>query len=203
MSSYSEQISINPALERAGIELVQDLNDPTAPAACSGLVDLTLDSSSGRHSTYRAFLPAELVQERRSHLKVCTKALVSRVQLEEYEGGVRATGVFFRSASPGAARKEFFARAQKEVILCAGALVSPQILMLRYVSRLPLPKFPLLNLQTKNLQWLGAKGASSRKRRYCDPRSTCYRVISGAFWCRPCSLRFTNHHFSKTTSLYQ
>ncbi|KAI8996268.1 alcohol oxidase [Trametes punicea] len=127
---YTVTSYINQALVRAGFHHVQDFNDPTAPAACTGLLDVVVDSSSYRHSTYRAFLPPELARERRSHLKVCTRAIVSRVQLDQSAGSVRATGVFFQSMDANYASQEYFARARKEVILCAGALVSPQILML-------------------------------------------------------------------------
>ena len=118
---------------RAGIERVQDFNDPTAPAACTGLLDVAVDPNSYRQSTYHTFLPPQLARKRQARLKLCTRAVVSRVQLEHLEGDLRATGVFFQSMDPKLVGQEYFARARREVILCAGALVSPQILMLRFV----------------------------------------------------------------------
>ena len=132
-------------MEEAGIERVRDFNDPTAPAACTGLLDVVVDSNGRRQSTYHAFLPSEVVRERQKHLKICTRAAVSRVQLKQSEDEVRATGVFFQSVDAGYSEQEFFAAASKEVIVCAGALVSPQILMLRYVITLIIASMSPIN----------------------------------------------------------
>ena len=91
------------------------------------------DSSSYRHSVDRAFLPSHLVQERKARLKICTNALVTWIEFEKSASEVRATGVHFESSDSEAGGQGYFAKATREVILCAGALVSPQILMLRYV----------------------------------------------------------------------
>lgn len=126
--------SILRALQKAGIEQVPDLNSPHAPAACTGRTDHIVDSSNGRDSTYRAFLSPRLTQERKSRLKICTNALVGRVQLTESANEISATGVMFEASDPRLARRQYFARARKEVILCAGAFGSPQVLMLRFVG---------------------------------------------------------------------
>ena len=130
--SSSFSFSIDEALRKAGIDVVDDFNDPVSPAACTGELDVIADSSARRQSTYHGFLPSSLVKQRTSCLKVCTKTSVKRLQLGQEGDNIRATGVLFESADSGG--QEFFASARREIVLCAGALVSPQILMLRLVQ---------------------------------------------------------------------
>ena len=61
----SPQMSIDQALQRAGIEHVQDFNDPKAPAACTGPLDVIVDPTSRRQSTDWSFLPPEVAGGRR------------------------------------------------------------------------------------------------------------------------------------------
>jgi len=77
-----------------------------------------------RSSTYRAFL--EDAAEQRSNLTVITGAQVTRVLLGETQGELHAEGVEYRDAS-GEIRK---AMASKEVVLSAGSVGSPHLLML-------------------------------------------------------------------------
>jgi choline dehydrogenase len=70
-----------------------------------------------RHSTARAYVASA----RRGSLDVITDAVVRKVDFE----GTRAVGVEYLHGD-----KAVVARAAKEVILCAGALASPKILML-------------------------------------------------------------------------
>lgn len=76
-----------------------------------------------RWSTARAYLSTEVRQ--RSNLKVLTSALASRVLFD----GRRATGVEFLQG--GTTRS---LQARREVLLCAGALQSPQLLLLSGVG---------------------------------------------------------------------
>ncbi|KAM5541494.1 hypothetical protein V8D89_004684, partial [Ganoderma adspersum] len=71
-----------------------------------------------------------LCQERKARLKICTNALVTRIEFEDSASEVRAVGVHFESSNSAAGGQGYFAKATREIILCAGALVSPQILML-------------------------------------------------------------------------
>ncbi|KAI0776548.1 alcohol oxidase [Trametes elegans] len=124
------------ALRNANIAHIDDLNDPSAPAAVAGALDVVEDRAYRRASTYHAFLPGKLAQARCARLKVCTDAIVTRIALEQEEGEeenkvrFRATGVHLVTANPRQAGKVFYARARKEVVVCAGALGSPQVLML-------------------------------------------------------------------------
>lgn len=102
------------------------------PAAGTGTLDIAEDTKYHRHSTDRAFLPAKLARERQAHLKICTDSLVTRVELVTEGEDVRATGVHFEATNSRKAWKRYFAKARREVVLCGGALGSPQVLMLRW-----------------------------------------------------------------------
>ena len=91
-----------------------------------GVVSLlqTTTRAGKRSSTYHAFLQGEA--ERRPNLTVICGAQVTKVILEGGPGGLRATGVEYRTGDGATV----VAEAAKEVILSAGAVGSPQILML-------------------------------------------------------------------------
>ncbi len=91
-----------------------------------GVVSLlqTTTRDGKRSSTYHAFLQGEA--EQRPNLTVICGAQVTKVILEDGPGGLRATGVEYRG-DDGAT---VVAQAGREVILSAGAVGSPQILML-------------------------------------------------------------------------
>src|SRR4030095_6216884 len=92
----------------------------------AGVVSLvqTNTRQGKRSSTYRAFLEGGV--ERRPNLTIITGAQATRVVMEGAPGKVQATGVEYRTAA-GEARVAF---ANKEVILSAGAVGSPQLLLL-------------------------------------------------------------------------
>ena len=96
----------------------------------AGLVSLlqttTLDGK--RASTYHAFLEGKA--EVRPNLMVVTDAHVTRIVIEGEPGSLRATGVEYLDAD-GTAQ---VATAGTEVILSAGAIGSPQLLMLSGVG---------------------------------------------------------------------
>ena len=104
------------AAERVGIPRVSDYNGPEQDGA--SLVQVT-QRNGRRWSAADAYLrPAR----RRPNLEVRTGALVERVELE----GDRAAGVRLRDRR---GRSEVV-RAEREVILSAGVIGSPQLLML-------------------------------------------------------------------------
>ena len=82
-----------------------------------GIYDKTI-ANGRRSSAAQAFLHPAL---KRANLAVAVKAHVARVRIE----GRRATGVLYRQGG-----EEHEARARREVILAAGAVNSPQLLML-------------------------------------------------------------------------
>jgi choline dehydrogenase-like flavoprotein len=81
-----------------------------------------------RSSTYQAFLAGE--PENRPNLTIITGAQATRVILDGAAGQIAATGVEYRTASGETA----IAHAGKEVILSAGAVGSPQLLLLSGVG---------------------------------------------------------------------
>ncbi len=95
-----------------------------------GVVSLlqTTTRAGKRSSTYHAFLEGEV--EQRPNLEVICGAQVTRVILEGGPGQLRATGVEYRTADGETA----VARAVKDVVLSAGAVGSPHILLLSGVG---------------------------------------------------------------------
>jgi choline dehydrogenase-like flavoprotein len=119
----SEQRSPRPldramisASEAVGIPFVPDYNGPEQ----DGVAMFQVTQKGGRRwSAADAFLRPAL---KRPNLTVITGALVTGVELD----GTRATGVAYRDRRG----RSQVARAQREVILAAGAIGSPQILQL-------------------------------------------------------------------------
>jgi choline dehydrogenase len=91
-----------------------------------GVVSLfqTTTKNGKRSSTYHAFL--EGATEQRPNLTIITGAHVTRILLDGPPGHKVATGVAYRVAG-GESRT---ALAAKEVVLCGGAIGSPQLLLL-------------------------------------------------------------------------
>jgi choline dehydrogenase-like flavoprotein len=91
-----------------------------------GVVSLlqTTTRDGKRSSTYHAFLEGDV--EQRPNLDVITGAHVTRVVLDGTPDQLRATGVEYRTADG----ETVVATAETEVIVSAGAVGSPQVLML-------------------------------------------------------------------------
>ncbi|MFT3721717.1 GMC family oxidoreductase [Pseudorhodoferax sp.] len=124
--SVTDPVEVHPAAEdfitacvNAGVPHSNDLNASPYPAV--GRRQYTIKAGR-RHSAYTAFI--EPVRQR-GNLTILTGAHVMRVLLQDAGEGAEATGVEVlhdgQRRAIGAAR---------EVILSAGALASPQILML-------------------------------------------------------------------------
>jgi choline dehydrogenase len=116
-----------------GYPLIPDTSDPEAPPDGLATFDVTIDEESRRVSTFDAFLPRELALDREKNLTICTKAIVSKIVWAREDGKLRAESVLFTTTDPGSV-KVFSAKVGKEVIICSGAIGTPQVLMLRYVS---------------------------------------------------------------------
>jgi len=113
-----------------GFASVSDLNSPSAPADSIATLDSTVNEVNQRVSTFHAFLSREIALKREKHLTICTNAIVSRIVFSEKEETPRAQEVIFTCANQSI-KKTFSARVKKEVIVCAGSIGSPQVLMLR------------------------------------------------------------------------
>ncbi|KAH9852303.1 GMC oxidoreductase [Lenzites betulinus] len=119
------------AAENAGFVYSEDLSSPATPAAAYVRHDVSQDSANRRHTPFEAFLPPKVIQERQRRLKICPNALVTRIELaSDGAGDVQATGIHFEDTDFRRAGRSFFAHARREVVVCAGALGSPQILQL-------------------------------------------------------------------------
>lgn len=125
------------AAKIAGLPVIEDGNDPIAPTMGYCRLDVSVDDRGHRHSTNRAFLPTQVALDRCQHLKICVNTLARKLEFaEDMDGNLRVQGVYFQSLDPKRPNKVCFARARKEVILCSGAIGSPQLLMLRYIFSL-------------------------------------------------------------------
>ena len=111
-----------------GVPTIDAYTDPDTPT-CFGLYHRRNLKPSGRRcSTYHAFLPKKLVRERRN-LTICLGAQAQRILFSNSVGTLRATGILIESKG-----KLFTVEARHEIILCGGAIVTPQILLLRCYS---------------------------------------------------------------------
>ncbi len=111
------------AAEAAGIP-TGDYNgrDRGGPVGCASLFQTTTREGK-RSSTYHAFLEPVLG---RDNLVVVTHAQVEKVLLEETGSGPRARGVRYRDADG----RTTDLHADREVVVSAGAIGSPQVLLL-------------------------------------------------------------------------
>jgi choline dehydrogenase len=101
----------------------QDRRDPKGVAS----LFQTTTKDGRRSSTFHAYLEPAMD---RDNLTVITGALVERILLEVREDAVLATGVAYRTDEGGRAE----VTAGTEVVLCAGAIGSPHILLLSGVG---------------------------------------------------------------------
>jgi choline dehydrogenase-like flavoprotein len=106
---------------------------------------MAVDAQGRRATAYRAFLNKDVALVRKERLKVCTGVIASKLDIDGAAGVVK--GVFFRSASSknggrAGGSSDFYAHARRDVIVCSGAMATPQLLMLRYVTdTLPHPVY--------------------------------------------------------------
>jgi choline dehydrogenase len=116
------------AAEAAGIPR-GDFNG-TNRGGAAGVVSLMQTSTRAgrRSSTYRAFLEGET--EQRPNLQIITHAQATRILMERSAAGLQATGVVYRDRDGHTGT----VLAAREVILSAGAVGSPHLLMLSGVG---------------------------------------------------------------------
>jgi choline dehydrogenase len=108
-----------------GVPFVEDIVDDKPASFITKL--RTTVTADGKRSSAASFLGQSDV-ERKSNLKVCLGAVVQRLEIDEEN---QVQGVYVENENSSG--KTFFIRA-KEVILCSGAVASPQLLLLRYLS---------------------------------------------------------------------
>ncbi|KAI6109389.1 hypothetical protein EDD16DRAFT_1706510 [Pisolithus croceorrhizus] len=92
-------------------------------------MQFTIDSSGRRSSSYRAYLPMEILASRKDRLHVCTGALARRLCFSRNnDGSTCVDGVEIQGTNSDDV--SVIVRAKCEVILCCGALRTPQLLLL-------------------------------------------------------------------------
>lgn len=124
-NSYITQQFIR-ACDLAGIPAIPDVN--TSKGTMGATKSMTFIDSKGRRvTTENSYLTPDVLG--RPNLRVVTSATVTKLIFDTSETGGQpvAVGVEFTSSHDG---PRFGARARKEVILCAGTIHTPHILML-------------------------------------------------------------------------
>lgn len=113
-----------------GVPYVDNFNDPTQPASSITKLRTTVAADGKRCSAFEAFLPEKFVKQQ-SNLKICFGAVAQRLDISSKNGPERIQGLFLENEK--SLEKTFYVKA-KEVILCGGAVASPQLLLLRYIN---------------------------------------------------------------------
>ncbi|KAK7691581.1 hypothetical protein QCA50_004980 [Cerrena zonata] len=126
---WGHSSSIIKAASAMGVPYVEDLNSPLHPPHGCAQMHYTIDEDGKRSSTSTAFLSQYLVGTRKEYLHVCTHVRAQKIVTEVRPGGnIVAVGVLAQAADGSGSSR--IIRAQREVILCAGAIGSPHILLL-------------------------------------------------------------------------
>lgn len=120
--------SIEKAAQAVGLSIIDDVNDPSAPAMGFYRLDQAVDERAERNTAYQAYLNENIARKRQSHLTVCTGASALRLKMDEDAGSVR--GVFVRPTALSKSTGDIYVEARREVIVCCGALKTAQFLML-------------------------------------------------------------------------
>ncbi|KLO10967.1 alcohol oxidase [Schizopora paradoxa] len=116
--------AFNDACVKVGIPYCADVNTPSGTLGVTKVVTY-IDSSGQRVSTESAYLTPEVLK--RPNLTVGTSVQVTRILCDVAGSKPKAVGVEFAGQKTG---PRYRVKARKEVILCAGAVHTPQILML-------------------------------------------------------------------------
>lgn len=121
-------VRFDAALARLGVPSIEAYTDPETPT-CFGVYQRRVLNAYGRRcSTYHAFLPKHVVRQRKN-LTIVLGAHVQRILFSVDRNRLRATEILVE----GSNRPELYSvRAGYEILLCGGAIVSPQLLLLRY-----------------------------------------------------------------------
>ncbi|KAI3390274.1 hypothetical protein diail_10669 [Diaporthe ilicicola] len=117
---------LDQAIQKLGLRLEKDVNDPGAPAMGSFTLDTAIDKRGNRISALTAYLSEAVTSKRRDRLTVCTGATASRLEIDTRTRLVK--GVHIRSSKNP--NQGFYVKARREVIVCSGAACTPQLLLL-------------------------------------------------------------------------
>ncbi|KAJ7619827.1 GMC oxidoreductase [Mycena polygramma] len=116
--------TIIDACVSAGIPRIDDMNAGEGPAGVSYFAS-SVDPTGERSSAATAYLTSDVL--RRANLTVAVETFITRIVLEETEGDAtpRGTGVLVATEDG----RLFAVAARREVIVSAGAVATPQLLM--------------------------------------------------------------------------
>ncbi|KIY69094.1 GMC oxidoreductase [Cylindrobasidium torrendii FP15055 ss-10] len=123
--AHKPSLAFVDACQQVGIPFSADLNSPEGQVGVNRVITY-VDDNRERVTSETAYLTPDVLA--RPNLTVAIKANVTKIVLQELPNGEkRATSVEF---SNGPNMPVYRANAAKEVVVCAGAIHSPQILML-------------------------------------------------------------------------
>ncbi|EKM54670.1 uncharacterized protein PHACADRAFT_197102 [Phanerochaete carnosa HHB-10118-sp] len=164
------------AAEKLGFAICNDVNDARLPTSGCFLLHLTTAQDGYRSSTFRAYLPKHFVLAHRENLHICTKTIACKVEVKQSATGtLRATGVILQGTKPGSSTR--FVAARKEVVLCCGAITTPQLLMLRSPSRLGIgPANHLQQVGVPVVHELDGVGSNLQDHMGCSDVATYHRL---------------------------
>ncbi|KAF8526937.1 alcohol oxidase [Hysterangium stoloniferum] len=115
------------AAKGIGFPFITDLNSDEHPIYGIAKLHYTIDEHGRRNHAASAFLPETLLLKRKENLHVCVDALVTRLLSDRSEeNGLVVAGVHVENSQRVSAKVS----ANNEVVLCAGSLGTPQLLML-------------------------------------------------------------------------
>src|SRR5258708_995732 len=93
-------------------------------------IDMMINREGRRLSAMHAYLPSRVATERRDRLTLCTGAVATKLELSP--DGSTVTGVYLVDGqNETRTARQCLVKARREVVVCCGAMFSPQILMLR------------------------------------------------------------------------
>ncbi|KAJ6576562.1 alcohol oxidase [Mycena vulgaris] len=116
------------ATSSLGIPYVEDPNSPFQPAHGCAKMHYSIDQRGQRCSTFAAFLPVNLAKNRAQRLHICTNTVAHHIEFTENSGALKAEGVWIQPKNSTIPAR--LIRARKEVILCAGPIGTPHLLLL-------------------------------------------------------------------------
>lgn len=118
------------AIRKIGFRDILDMHSPFEPSIGFNKMQYTIDSTGRRHSSFRAYLPADLVAAR-PNLHVCINVLATILEFSESDDGTtNAEGVGLETVD---GRLNRVITARREIVLSCGTLRTPQLLLLRFV----------------------------------------------------------------------
>ena len=138
-------------IKEMGVPFKDDTNDQKPASYITKL--RTTVTADGKRPAANSFLSEKDVKIK-SNLKICLGAVVQRLDIDQDN---RVQGVFVETEQSSGTT--FYVKA-KEVILCGGAVASPQLLLLRYSIHKPLISVVLVQTRSSPSTTSPAKSIS-------------------------------------------